>query len=199
MACALLLPSSLQAKPDHPSIIVLGDSLTAGYELDSRDAFPVQLQNVLASAGVKAEVANAGVSGDTSKGGLERLEWSVPATADLVIVELGANDALRGIDPAETRRNLDEILRILTGRHQRVLLAGMLAPPNMGSEYAKAFDGLYPALATKYHVPLYPFFLKGVAAQEGVRLPDGMHPNAKGVRLMAEGIAPMVRDILDGK
>ena len=197
MALALALISACPAKSARLSIVVLGDSLTAGYELRAEDAFPVQLQSVLAAQGVTTEIANAGVSGDTSKGGLERLDWSVPADAALVIVELGGNDALRGLDPAETRQNLEELLTKLSARHQKVLLAGMLAPPNMGSEYAKAFNAIYPSLAAKYKVPLYPFILDGVAAQPGVRLSDGMHPNAKGVRIMAEGIAPMVRAALD--
>ena len=137
-------------------------------------------------------VANAGVSGDTASDGLARLEWSVPAEADIVIVELGANDALRGIDPAVTRKALSEILAKLKGRGQAVLLAGMLAPRNLGDAYAKAFDPIYPDLAAEYDVPLYPFFLAGVATDAALNQADGMHPTAAGVAKIVEAILPEV-------
>jgi acyl-CoA thioesterase-1 len=162
-------------------IVVLGDSLTAGLGLDPGQSYPEQLEAALKARGYDVTVANAGVSGDTAYDGLARLEWSVPAEADIVIVELGANDALRGIDPAVTRQALSGIVEKLAGRGQAVLLAGMLAPPNLGPSFAKAFNPIFPDLAAKFDVPLYPFFLAGVAADAGLNQADGMHPNKEGV------------------
>jgi acyl-CoA thioesterase-1 len=156
--CALVSVAS--AAP--VSIVAFGDSLSAGYGVGPGKAFPEQLQAALRERGKDVVVTNAGVSGDTASDGLARLDWSVPADADIVIVELGANDALRGIDPAVTREALSTVLYKLTGRRQKVLLAGMLAPRNMGDRYTKAFDAIYPELAAKFNVPLYPFFLEGV-------------------------------------
>ena len=174
------------------SIVALGDSLTAGYGLPPEDAFTTRLEARLKANGLDVEVVNAGVSGDTSKGGLARIDWSVPDGSDLVIVELGANDALRGISPAETAKNLDAIIARLKERGIGVLLAGMLAPPNMGSEYETAFNAIYPDLAEKHGVALYPFFLDGVAAEPELNQADGIHPNAAGTGVIVERLSPMV-------
>lgn len=179
-------------------IVALGDSLSAGYGVGPGESFPEQLQAALRDAGHDVSVANAGVSGDTTSGGLARLEWSVPQEADLVIVELGANDALRGISPEITERNLDQILAKLQARDQTALLAGMMAPPNMGPDYAAEFDGIYQRLADKYDVAFYPFFLDGVAAEPALNQDDGMHPNPEGVAVIVERILPAVTEALDG-
>jgi acyl-CoA thioesterase-1 len=186
-----LFSSGIQAKA-APVIVALGDSLSAGYELAESDAFPSQLKLALSKLGLNAEVRNAAVSGDTSMGGLSRLDWAMDGKVDLVILELGANDALRGLDPKGTESNLDMIITKIKARGALVLLAGMYAPPNMGRDYADAFNPIYPRLAARHKIPLYPFFLDGVAAQPGLRLPDGMHPNPAGVKIIAEKIAPSV-------
>ncbi len=178
-------------------IVAFGDSLSAGYGVGPGESFPEQLQAALRDAGHDVSVANAGVSGDTTSGGLARLEWSVPQEADLVIVELGANDALRGISPEITERNLDQILAKLQARDQAALLAGMMAPPNMGPDYAAEFDGIYQRLADKYDVAFYPFFLDGVAAEPALNQDDGMHPNPEGVAVIVERILPAVTKALD--
>ena len=178
-------------------IVAFGDSLSAGYGVGPGESFPEQLQAALRDAGHDVSVANAGVSGDTTSGGLARLEWSVPQEADLVIVELGANDALRGISPEITERNLDQILAKLEARDQAALLAGMMAPPNMGPDYAAEFDGIYQRLADKYDVAFYPFFLDGVAAEPALNQDDGMHPNPEGVAVIVERILPAVTEALD--
>lgn len=175
------------------TIVAFGDSLTAGYGIaDATRHFSVRLEQALKTAGVDAKVVNAGVSGDTTAAGLARLDWSIPDGVDLVILELGANDALRGIPPAVTQANLDAMLTKLAARKIPVLLAGMLAPPNLGSQYGTAFNALYPGLAAKYGVPLYPFFLEGVAAQARLLQNDGMHPNPDGVDVIVRNIAPYV-------
>jgi acyl-CoA thioesterase-1 len=178
--------------PARPVIVCFGDSLSAGYELAAGDAFPARLAETLAKLGVPAEIRNASVSGDTTSGGLARLDWAMEGHVDLVILELGANDALRGLDPKITRQNLDQMIKTLKQRGIKVLLAGMVAPPNMGPDYAKSFNSIYPDLAAQYGLTLYPFFLDGVAAQPGLRLADGMHPNPAGVKVMVERIAPTV-------
>jgi len=165
-------------------IVGFGDSLMAGYMLPSNAAFPQQLEKALNDKGVEVSIENAGVSGDTTTGGLSRVDWSVPDGTDLVILELGANDALRGIEPDITEKNLDEMLARLQQRGISVILAGMMAPPNMGKDYAAKFNPIYPKLAQKYGVPLYPFFLDGVATKKDFLLEDGMHPNEKGVETM---------------
>ncbi len=193
--------SAAPADPPEPAklaeIIAFGDSLSAGYGIGPGESFPEQLQAALAKAGVEARVVNAGVSGDTSSGGLARLDWSVPPSADLVIVELGANDALRGVSPDVTRRNLDAILKRLTEREgTKVLLAGMIAPPNMGEDYARRFNPIYAELAQAYGVAYYPFFLDGVASVAGLNQADYMHPNKDGVAVIVERMLPLVRDTL---
>jgi acyl-CoA thioesterase-1 len=197
---AAQVPAKAQeaASAGTPEIVAFGDSLSAGYGVGPGESFPEQLQAALGKAGVAAKVVNAGVSGDTTTGGLARLDWSVPASADLVIVELGANDALRGISPDVTRRNLDAILaKLKTRPATQVILAGMIAPPNMGADYASAFNPIYPELAKAYDVPLYPFFLDGVASVEGMNQADYMHPNARGVGVIVERILPLVTQALD--
>lgn len=177
-------------------LVVLGDSLSAGYQLAPEDAFPEQLQKALDEMGHSVEVVNAGVSGDTTSGGLSRLDWSVGADTDAVIVELGANDALRGISPEITRKNIEEITRRLRERGVEVLLAGMLAPRNLGPEYADAFDPIYADVANAHDALLYPFFLEGVALDQDLNLSDGMHPNAAGVAVIVENILPKVTELL---
>ena len=195
LALVAARPAEAQA-PREIRIVALGDSLTAGYQLPPGDAFPVKLQAALRERGHAVSVENAGVSGDTSTGGLERLDWAVGDDVDAVILELGANDALRGIDPAVTRRALDEILTRLKARNIPVLVAGMLAPPNLGHAYGEAFGRIFPELAGKHGALLYPFFLDGVAATAGLNLADGMHPNARGVDVIVERIVPKVEELL---
>jgi acyl-CoA thioesterase I len=177
-------------------LVVLGDSLSAGLGLSVNDAFPAKLQKALKDKGVNIDVTNAGVSGDTSSGGRDRLDWSVPAGTDGVIVELGANDALRGTDPAVTRAALSDIVSRLKARGISVLLCGMLAPPNYGSDFAARFNSIYPDLATSFGVPLYPFFLDGVAADAKLNQADGIHPTPAGVDIIVTRIMPMVEAFL---
>jgi acyl-CoA thioesterase I len=176
--------------------VALGDSLTAGYGLPERDGFVPRLQAALSAKGIAAEVSNAGVSGDTATDGLARLDWSVPEGTDAVIVELGANDMLRGLDPAVTRNKLDAILQRLTQRHIAILLCGMRAAPNLGPDYGHAFESIYPELATKYGTLLYPFFLDGVAGNRNLDQADGLHPNAAGVGVIVERILPKVEELI---
>ncbi|MGF6428949.1 acyl-CoA thioesterase-1 [Bradyrhizobium elkanii] len=187
-------PEKGPAKPIK--MVVLGDSLSAGYGLPGPAAFPIRLQKALEAKGIKVEMSNAGVSGDTASGGRERLDWSVPDGTDAVIVELGANDALRGIDPAVTRAALSDIITKLQARKIAVLLCGMLAPPNYGSEYAAKFNAIYPDLSKAFGVPLYPFFLDGVAADAKLNQADGMHPTAAGVDIVVKNILPTVEAFL---
>jgi acyl-CoA thioesterase I len=177
-------------------LVALGDSLTAGYGLPQDAAFPAALERALKKRGHKVEVVNAGVSGDTSSGGLERLAWSVPDDVDGVILELGANDMLRGLDPAITRRNIDATVERLKGRGIPVLLAGMYASRNLGPDYVQKFDSIYPDIAKKHDLVLYPFFLDGVAGERSLNLPDGLHPTAKGVERIVERILPTVETFL---
>lgn len=198
LACLLVAGTgAARAQQARPvAIVALGDSLTAGYQLPPGDAFPVKLQAALKAKGLDVTVENAGVSGDTSTGGLERLDWAVGDGVDAVILELGANDALRGIDPAVTRRNLDEILTRLKARGIAVLLTGMLAPPNMGPQFAAAFNPIFTELAAKHGVLFDPFFLEGVAAVRDLNLADGMHPNARGVDAIVARILPKVEELV---
>jgi acyl-CoA thioesterase-1 len=177
-------------------IVALGDSLTAGYGLHKGAGFAPRLQAALIAAGHHVEVIDAGVSGDTTDMGLARLDWSVPAEAQAVIVELGANDALRGLPPEEARRNLDAIVTRLTGRGQKVLVAGMMAPRNLGPAYVAAFDPIFADVAKAHDALLYPFFLDGVALDPDLVLPDGVHPSAKGVDVIVARILPSVRALL---
>ncbi|NML75766.1 arylesterase [Rhizobium sp. S-51] len=174
-------------------LVGFGDSLMAGYQLPPDDALPVKLQKALIAEGVDVVITNAGVSGDTTTSGLARVDWSVPDGTDGVILELGANDALRGIAPEETRKNLEAILDRLKARGIPVLILGMLAPPNMGGDYGDRFNPIYPELAAKYALPFHPFVLDGVVTHPDLQLEDGMHPNAKGVDVMVERMLPVVR------
>lgn len=177
-------------------VIVLGDSLSAGLGLSASDAFPAKLQKSLKDKGIDVDIGNAGVSGDTASGGLDRLDWSVPEGTAGVIVELGANDALRGTDPSVTRAALSDIVGRLKARGIAVLLCGMLAPPNYGSDYAARFNTIYPDLAKSYGVALYPFFLDGVAADAKLNQADGLHPTAAGVEIIVTRIMPTVEAFL---
>jgi acyl-CoA thioesterase I len=195
VAVALLAGiASASAKPIR--IVALGDSLTAGFGLPAGVSFADVLEKRLRQAGLDVQIANAGVSGDTTTGGLARLDWSVPDTTDLVIVELGANDMLRAVAPSVSRKALDDIVRRLQERHIAVVLAGMKSLANWGEPYRRDFEGIYPDLATKYDVPLYPFFLEGVAGQNDFVLPDGLHPNSRGVQKIVDGFTPFLAPIL---
>lgn len=185
------------AAPGTIEVVAFGDSLVAGYGVGPDEAFPAQLEAALRSAGYDVAVMNAGVSGDTTTGGLARLDWSVPESADLVIVEFGANDALRGVSPQIAADNLDQIVATLKKRGQKMILAGMMAPPNMGRDYQATFDTIYPRLAEKYDVALYPFFLDGVAAETALNQDDAMHPNPAGVAIIVERMLPTVTASLD--
>lgn len=184
------------AQEKSVQLVGLGDSLMAGYQLAPDESYTAQLEKALREKGINVTIANAGVSGDTSSGGLSRADWSVPDGTDGVILELGANDALRGIPPAETERNLDAIIRRLKERGIPVLLMGILAPPNMGDNYATGFNPIYARLAEKYGLTLYPFFLDGVITESSLKLDDGMHPNAAGVRVMAEKSLPFAEKFI---
>jgi acyl-CoA thioesterase-1 len=177
-------------------IVAFGDSLTAGYQLPAQDAFPVQLERALKAKGAAVEIANAGVSGDTSSGGLARLDWSVPDGTDAVILELGANDMLRAVDPVVTREALTEIVRRLKARKIEVLLCGMLAVRNLGPDYTQVFDAIYPDLAAANGLLLYPFFLDGIAADAKLNQGDGLHPTAAGVAKIVTGILPKVEELV---
>ncbi len=201
-ACAaalavMIAPSSAPLAQGKPlRIVALGDSLSAGYGLPQEAAFPVVLERALKAKGHNVEIANAGVSGDTSSGGLDRLDWSVPDGTDGVIVELGANDMLRGLDPAITRKSIETIVERLKARNIPVMLAGMYASRNLGQDYIAKFDTIYTDIAKKHDLVLYPFFLDGVAGERSLNLPDGMHPTAKGIEIIVERILPSVETFL---
>ena len=189
-------PTQALADARPIKIVVLGDSLSAGLGLSASAAFPERLQKSLKSNGIAVDIINAGVSGDTSSGGRDRLDWSVPEGTDAVIVELGANDALRGTDPAVTRSALSDIVSRLKARGIAVLLCGMVALPNYGSDYSARFNAIYPELAKSFGVPLYPFFLEGVAADAHLNQADGMHPTPEGVDVIVKNILPTVEAFL---
>ncbi len=186
-----------QASGPALRVLALGDSLTAGYGLAPADGFVAQLQRALDDAGLDAQVLDGGVSGDTTAGGLARLDWALADEPDAVILELGANDGLRGLDPAATRGNLDALLSRLKDAGRPVLLAGMLAPPNLGPEYGDAFNRIYPELSAKHGAALYPFFLEGVAAVPELNQADGIHPNASGVAVIVARMLPQVRALIE--
>jgi len=178
------------------NLVGFGDSLMAGYQLPPGDGFPEKLQAALKAKGEDVAITNAGVSGDTSTGGLARIDWSVPDGTNGVILELGANDALRGIPPEETEKNLDAMITRLKERGIPVLLAGMMEPPHMGADYAARFNPIYEKLAQKHQVPLYAFFLDGVVMDASLKLEDGMHPNSKGVDVMVQKMEPAVTNFI---
>jgi acyl-CoA thioesterase-1 len=191
-----MAPATTEAPAkDARLVVAFGDSLFAGYGLSQDEGFAPTLQRALEGQGLKAQVVNAGVSGETTAGGRERLAFTLdglPRKPDLVIVGLGGNDMLRGLDPAQTRANLDAILADLKARGIATMLTGMLVSPNMGPDYAAAFNPIYPDLAKKFGLPLYPFFLQGVVGRRDLQLPDGIHPNAQGIEAVVQRIAPMV-------
>jgi acyl-CoA thioesterase-1 len=189
-----LMSTGVAARP--VKLVVLGDSLTAGFNVEADQAFPARLEKALRERGRNVVVENAGVSGDTAKQGLERLDWAVGEDVDAVIVELGANDALRGVDPNETRKSLKEIVTRLRARQVPVMIAGMLAPPNMGAAYKELFDAIYPTLAREHEIPLYGFFLEGVAGDPELNLEDGIHPNARGIEEIVRRMLPQVEEFL---
>jgi acyl-CoA thioesterase-1 len=194
LAAALVLGGPAAAKP--LKLVAFGDSLTAGYGLPPGQAFPDVLARALKAKGWDVEVVNAGVSGDTAADGLARFDWSVPEDGNAIIVELGANDMLRGANPATTEVTLSHILAKARDAHMATLLAGMVAAPNYGADYKRRFDAIYPELAQRFGVALYPFFLDGVAANRPLQLDDGLHPNRAGVERIVEGILPSVEAVL---
>ena len=203
IVCGLFLFMGQAARAQAPAsetkpikMVVLGDSLSAGYGLAGPAAFPNRLEKALQAKGIAVDMINAGVSGDTTSGGRDRLDWSVPAGTQAMILELGANDALRGTDPKVTRAALSDILTRMKARGVAVLLCGMLAPPNYGADYAERFNAIYPDLAKSFGVPLYPFFLEGVAADAKLNQPDGLHPTAEGVDVIVKNILPSVEAFL---
>ena len=196
VACGAVLLASGAARAET-RLAVLGDSLSAGYGLAPGEAFPARLEAALAADGFDVRVINAGVSGDTTAGGRRRLDWLLADAPDAVIVELGANDGLRGIHRDQVFANLDAILTRLASEGVAVLLTGMRAPPNYGFAYADAFKAVYPELAARHGVALYPFFLDGVAARPELNQNDGLHPNARGVAVIVEGILPDVKRLLE--
>jgi acyl-CoA thioesterase-1 len=189
--------SGLAFAADGPvKMVVLGDSLSAGFGLPAGAAFPERLALALKAKGIDVAMINAGVSGDTASGGLGRLDWSIPQGTEAVILELGANDALRGLDPKLTKAALDAILRKLKERHIFILLAGMIAPRNLGADYARSFDAIFPALASTHEVDLYPFFLEGVAGDAKLNQGDGLHPTAAGIDVIVARVLPKAEQLV---
>ncbi|TWA40223.1 arylesterase [Sinorhizobium medicae] len=201
LTMTIVLSAAARAEP--VSLVGFGDSLMAGYQLPPEDAFPTRLEKALKGKGIDVTIANAGVSGDTTSGGLARIDWSVPEGTDGVILELGANDALRGIPPEETRKNLEAMIVRLKKRGIAVLLAGMIAPPNMGPDYGERFNAIYPELAKEHDTVFYPFFLDGVVTEAGLKLEDGMHPNGEGIAVMVDRFLPtaetFIRTLQEGE
>jgi acyl-CoA thioesterase I len=194
MSTAFIAPARAQTPI---KLAVLGDSLSAGYGLPLQAAFPARLQKALREKGLDVDILNAGVSGDTTSSGRDRLDWSIPDGTEAVIVELGANDALRGLDPKVTKSALEDIIKKLQARKMAVMLAGMVAPPNYGPDYAAKFDPIYADLGKAYDVPLYPFFLDGVAGDARLNLADGIHPTAEGIDIIVTRILPSVEAFLN--
>lgn len=193
----LVWPHSPAAEPPR-KLLVLGDSLVAGYDLPANAAFPAQLQKALEAEGVRIPVLNAGVSGDTTAAGLARLDWALADKPSHALVALGANDMLRGLPPEQAKANLDAIVARLKQAGIRVMLVGMLAAPNLGADYAKRFNAIYPELAARHEVPLYPFFLDGIAGDPKLNLPDGLHPNRDGIARMVDRMLPQILRFLRG-
>ena len=181
---------------EQVNIIAIGDSLTAGYGLAQSESFPAQLQAALQAVGEKVKIINSGVSGDTSAGGRARLEWALSLQPDAVILELGANDGLRGLDPRETEDNLSQMIADIQKQALPVLLTGMRAPPNLGQQYGTEFKNLFRRLAKKHGLLFYPFFLEGVAAVPALNQTDGIHPNAAGIGEIVKRILPFVRALI---
>lgn len=197
LICSLFYVLSPSFAAAQKTLVAIGDSLTAGYGLPQDAAFPVQLEAALQQSGLDIKIKNAGVSGDTSTGGLQRLDWALANGADYVLLELGANDALRGIEPQITRQNLDKIIQKIQAKNIPIFLTGMKAPPNMGASYQKEFDEIFPTLAEKYNITFYPFFLDGVAAIEKLNQDDAIHPNKDGVAVIVSKMLPSLTDFLN--
>ena len=197
LALMMTIALSSTVRAETISLVGFGDSLMAGYQLPPQDAFPARLEKALKEKGLDVTIANASVSGDTSSGGLARIDWSVPDGTKGVILELGANDALRGIPPEATRKNIEAMITRLRDRGIAVLLAGMMAPPNMGADYAARFNPIFPELAEKYGLELYPFFLDGVVTEAKLKLEDGIHPNGDGVAIIVRNLLPYVTEAMD--
>ena len=198
---ALVFAGLNAAKAEPIKLLALGDSLTAGYGLGPSEGLTAQLQTQLDKlyGDDKILVINAGVSGDTTRGGLARLDWALADNPDVVMVALGGNDMLRGLEPSESMENLKNILSKLQAAGKPTLLAGMLAPSNMGARYTQEFDAIYPALADDFDVIFYPFFLEGVALDPNLNLPDGLHPNREGIAIMVDGLMPFVQALIERK
>ena len=196
LVCTMMNTPSAHADDNIFDILVFGDSLVAGYGLLAEEAFPSRLEVALKERGHQVRLVNAGVSGDTTGGGVARLGWSLSEGIDAVILELGANDMLQGLSPQQTEKNLAMMIEEIQSRDLPLLLAGMLASRNLGHAYVEAFDSIYPALSEKYGIPLYPFFLEGVALEPSLLLLDGLHPNSDGVKVMVQGILPYVEKLL---
>jgi acyl-CoA thioesterase-1 len=196
LVAVFLMPTHAADNTRPIRLVAFGDSLTAGYMLPPLQSFPAQLAKALKDKGHAVEVANAGVSGDTIEDGLERFDWAIPKGTEAVILEFGANDALRGLSPKEARANLEAIIKKMRQRNIEVLLAGMIAPKNMGSDYEREFNPIFSEIAAKYGLVYYPFFLDGVALDASLSLPDGMHPTGKGVARIVERILPSVEELL---
>jgi acyl-CoA thioesterase-1 len=200
--CGVLLLAavfgSAVAADRTPEILAFGDSITAGFGLPPSEAFPARLEARLRDQGIAAHVVNAGVAGDTTAGGRARLDWSLADKPDVVILELGANDALRGIDPPTVRANLEAMISRIQASGAKLLLTGMVAPPNWGDDYQREFDRIYPELAQAHGVALYPFLLDGVAMDARLNQPDGLHPNERGVAVLVDHIAPLVARLIGG-
>ena len=192
-------PAAAQAKPHERLVLALGDSLYAGYGVDQSQSLPTVLERELAARGIRARVVNAGVSGDTSAGGLERLEWALQGDVRVLIVALGANDGLRGLPPDQLQRNLSEVIERAQARGITVILAGMEAPPNYGRDYIVSFHNVYPALAQRYRVAFVPFLLQGVAGTPSLNQSDGIHPTAAGARIVADNVWAVLRPIVDAQ
>jgi acyl-CoA thioesterase-1 len=184
------------ATNDRPRIVAFGDSLTAGLGVAAEETYPAQLQRRLDSQGLPYRVINAGVSGDTTAGGLRRVDWVLKSRPDIVILELGANDGLRGLKLQETKANLEKIIQRCRDASVRVVLAGMKLPPNYGTEYTKSFEAIYPALAKQFRLPLIPFFLEGVAGSTSLNQADGIHPTSEGYRIIADLVMETVTPLL---
>jgi acyl-CoA thioesterase-1 len=196
---AALLLTPMPGLARTPEVLAFGDSLTAGLGLSASEAFPARLAARLKDEGIDIRMVNAGVSGDTTTDGLARLDWALADKPDFVILALGANDAMRGIDPKIVRANLDKMIDKIQASGARLMLLGMLAPANWGAQYEHEFDRIYPELAKAHDVPLYPFFLDGVAMNPALNQPDGIHPNQRGVAIMVDHIAPLVAKMIGGK
>jgi acyl-CoA thioesterase I len=192
-------PATSPASPSRPRIVVLGDSLTAGLGVAARDAYPALLQQRIDASGLDFEVVNAGVSGDTSAGGLERLDWALQGDVRILVVALGGNDALRALPADELKRNLAQIIERAQARGIEVVLAGMEAPPNFGRDYIVSFHNVYPALAKQYRVAFVPFLLQGVAGNDALNQRDGIHPTAQGARILADTVWAALKPLAEGQ